>query len=441
MNARDPAFDRLLARYWDGTLSPTEWAALNARLESDPDARRWFREVCFQAVAVAEAGQPADAPSPTADATPDARPPAGRVRMSRRAALGFGVGAAAGLGAGLVANGFWNPPAPTAVPPVVPPAGAKVTWTRGQVFCAGSGGPPVEAGTVIPTGGGVCTVGPVSSAVLELADGSTLCLSADTTVTVTADGGRVVVDQGGATADLRAASEDRPAVAVGTPLVRLSTTTGADVDLSCGGRQTDVNVQRGRVAACDPNGVRTDLRNGELLTVGAGAAQTVRPAPILPDNFVLDFRERLPEGWRLGTREETPEGPLLVPQFWHDPYFSAKMCQIRSHQNWVRGLVRLFPDSVVTARYRADRTGDGQVSLVVRRPRSTFKDSGCLVWESQFLATPPGEWRTLTARAGELLENKEGPRFAPPWVAFLLIFNTYTEDIGLRVADFRVTRP
>ncbi len=427
MNARDAALDRLLARYWDGTLSPAEWDALNARLESDPDARRWFRELCVHAVVANEAGVPAEA-APTSPA------PTPRARVSRRVALGFGLGTAAGLGAGLIANSLWNQVAPPAVPLV----GAKVTWVRGQVFRTRSD-VPVVAGDIIPTGGGVSTVGPVSSAVLELTDGSTLCLSADTTVTVGDNGERVLVDQGGATADLRPASDDRPAVAVGTHMVGLSTTAGADIDLS-GGTQTEVNVQRGRVA-CDTNGVRTDLRNGELLTVGADAKPTVRPTPILPDNFTLDIRERLPEGWRVGTRDESAAGPLLVPQLWYDPYHSAQMYQIRSHQNWVRGLVRLFPDSVVTTRYRADRTGDGQVVLVVRRPRSTFKDSGCLVWESQFLATAPGEWRTLTVKAGEMLENKEGPRFAPPWVAFLLIFNTHTEDLGLRVADFRVTRP
>jgi ferric-dicitrate binding protein FerR (iron transport regulator) len=424
---RDPAFDRLLARYWDGTLTPAEWAELNARLEADPHARRWFREVCFQAVAANEAGPPADAPSR----------PAERGKVSRRAAIGLGLGAA-GVGAALAAHSLWN----RSAPPVAAVLGAKVTWTRGQVFRTGPSGDPLAVGDVIPTGGGVSTVGPTSAAVLELADGSTLCLSADTLVTVEEAGGRVLVKQGGATADLRPSAADRPGVQVSTPLVGLSSADGADVDLSSGGRQTEVNVQRGQVAACEPDGRLTDLRDGELLTVGADARPTVRPAPILPDNYVLDFTRRLPEGWRVGTREETPAGPLLAPQLWYDPYHSTQMYQIRSHQNWVRGLVRLFPDSVVSFRYRADRTGDGQVVLVSRRPRSTFKDCGCLIWEGRFLATPPGEWQPpVSVRAADLLDNHEGPRFAPPWVAFLLIFNTYTEDLGLRVADFRVTRP
>jgi ferric-dicitrate binding protein FerR (iron transport regulator) len=426
MTARDPALDRLLARYWDGTLSPAEADVLNARLESEPSARAWFREVCVQAVVACEAGV-------SANTCPAAAAPAG---VSRRTAIGFGLGAAAGLGAGVLATALLTHKTSTTVALL----GAKVTWTRGQVFRTGPNGEAVEAGAVVPSGGGLCTVGPTSSAVLELADGSTLCLSADTTVSVDDAGGRLVVKQGGATADLRPTATDRPPVEVGTALVALTTTSGADVDLCNGGRETEVTVQRGRVMA-ERDGVTTHLRNGELLTVAVDDKPTVRPTPILPDNFVLDFSERLPEGWGVGTREETPHGPELVPTPWFDPYHSARMHQIRSHQSWVRGLVRLFPDSVVSFRYRADRSGDGQVVLVARRPKSTFKDCGCLVWEGHFLATPAGDWQTVRVRASELLENKEGPRFAPPWVCFLLIFHSYTEDLGLRVADFRVTRP
>ena len=33
------------------------------------------------------------------------------------------------------------------------------------------------------------------------------------------------------------------------------------------------------------------------------------------------------------------------------------------------------------------------------------------------------------------------PTVEAPWVGFLLIVNTYTADLGLRVAEYRVTRP
>ena len=36
--------------------------------------------------------------------------------------------------------------------------------------------------------------------------------------------------------------------------------------------------------------------------------------------------------------------------------------------------------------------------------------------------------------------NKHAPKFGPPWVGFLVIFNTFEIDLGLEVAEFRVTR-
>jgi len=436
MTSRDPALDHLIARYWDDTLTADERAVLNARLESDPEARRWFREYCLQAVVAGEVAVPAE--SLNSPAVPPALPPtSGRGRPTRRTVLGFGLGTAAGIGAGATLHTLWN----QSSPPSLQPNGVRLTWTRGQVFRTGLNGGPLQAGAVIPSGSGVSTVGPTSSAVLELTDGSTLCLSTDTLVMVTDGGGRVVVQKGGATADLRPVEGDNPVVAVGTPQLGLSTTGGADIDLCSGGRETEVTVQRGRVTAADRAGTLTAVRDGELITVGMNGSTAVRPTPILPDNYVLSFAERLPEGWRVGRWESTPAGPVIVPELWFDPYHQADLYQIRSHHQWTRGLVRLFPDSVVSVRYRADRSADGQVVLVVRRPRSTFKDSGCLEWNGRFVASPPGECRTLTVRAADMLDHKETPPFAPPWVAFLLIFNAYTEDIGLRVVDFRVTRP
>lgn len=436
MTPRDPDLDRLLARYWDGTLAADEQAALNARLESDPEARRWFREYCLQAVVAGEVGvtaEPAKAP-----AVPHATGlPSGRGRLTRRTVLGFGLGTAAGIAAGAILHTLWNQSPLTAVQP----RGVRLTWTRGQVFRLDSNTEPLQAGAFIPAGEGVVTVGPTSSAVVELPDNSTLCLSADTVLSVSEGGGRAILHRGGVTADLRPSADDPPAMTVGTPQVSLTTGGGAEVDLSCGGRVTEVLVQRGRVAVADREGAVTEVRDGELLTLDAYNGLSLRPTPILTDNFVLEFTERLPEGWRVGHREEANTGVVIAPELYYDPYHAAKLYQIRSHNPWTRGMVRLFPDSVVTARYRADRSADGQVVLVVRRPRSAFKEHGCLTWDRRFEMCGRGEWRTIRVRAADMLDNKEGPRFPPPWVAVLLIFNTYTEDIGLRVADFRVTRP
>ena len=58
-----------------------------------------------------------------------------------------------------------------------------------------------------------------------------------------------------------------------------------------------------------------------------------------------------------------------------------------------------------------------------------------------FAAARPKEWQWLTVRAGDMRDNVEAPKFGDPWVGFLVIFNTYTADLGLRVAEFRVDPP
>jgi hypothetical protein len=434
----------MFARYWDDALTPAEWDALNARLDADPVARQWFREVSAHAVAAGEVPTSSAAPPAPMREVQSADPPPTTEsrrsrRLSRRAALGFGLGTAAGLTAGgLIARSWVTEPSPAPGERTW----ARLTWTRGEVVATADGpGNTLAVGAVITPGSGVSTVGPTSSAVVELVDGSTLCLSADTTVAVRA-GGRVVLEQGGATADLRAPVNGRPSAEVVTPLVELIAGGEADVDLTSGGRATELTVQRGQVGVCDhAEGIVTSVRDGELLTVAANGGRTVRPAPVVPDKYTLDIRDRLPEGWRVGTRELTPDGPVVVTERWYDPIHRDYLYQIRSHNQWTRGLVRLFPDSVVSVKYHADRPADGQVILVVRRPRTSFKDSGCVSWDGRFDGCQAGEWRTLSVRAADMLGGDSPPPFAPPWVAFMLIFNTYTEDVGLRVADFRVSRP
>ena len=63
-----------------------------------------------------------------------------------------------------------------------------------------------------------------------------------------------------------------------------------------------------------------------------------------------------------------------------------------------------------------------------------------LEWNGTFAAAPPGEWRWLEVRAEDMLRppNRHAPRFGAPWVGFLVILNTYTADLGLKVAEFRV---
>jgi hypothetical protein len=64
-----------------------------------------------------------------------------------------------------------------------------------------------------------------------------------------------------------------------------------------------------------------------------------------------------------------------------------------------------------------------------------------LEWNGEYGSHPiePDGWRTLRVTAQEMRENPFTPKFGPPWFGFLFIFNTYDRDLGLQVAEFRVS--
>jgi len=160
-----------------------------------------------------------------------------------------------------------------------------------------------------------------------------------------------------------------------------------------------------------------------------------------PDRFAWDLTHPLPRGWQVGTREEGPAGPVVRPAFYFDPYHRARMSQIRSDHDWTRGFFRLLPTSVVRVRYRVDRPGPSQLCICVRTGRSRVPDTGVLEVNGAFEGARPGEWQVLDVRAADMLDNKCAPAFGPPWVGFLVIFNTYETDLGLCVGGFEVIPP
>lgn len=422
----DDRLDRLVQGYWDGTLTAAEAAELDARLAADPAARDWVRTVCFQAAVTSEW---AAAGRPVAEPVPRPTPKVSR----RRLIAGFGLGTAVGLTGGLLA-------ARLAVGR--PPQAVRVVWSRGQVFAADGFDRPLTAGSVVPAGVSVVTVGTNSAAALECPDGSRLNLSADSAVAVDVAAGWVRLLRGALAADLKAAADPHPPLSLATAAAALTAGGGVELAISSTPDATELQVQHGRAAVTSPAGVRLgEATAGELFTVHADGRHRKQAVPLVPDRYALDLTAPWLAGWQVGTRADTPDGPVLRPAFWYDPYHSAVLSQIRSHNVWTRGLVRLYPDSELHVRYRADRPAFGEVVLVVRTPGCVRGATGNLQWDGTFRACLPGEWATLTARADALLDNRHTPEFGPPWVAFLLIFNTFDADIGLCVADVRVSRP
>jgi len=162
-------------------------------------------------------------------------------------------------------------------------------------------------------------------------------------------------------------------------------------------------------------------------------------------SFAWPLDRPLPPGWAVGTRVHTPDGWVVRAEAYPDPYYGGKrMYQIRSDQSWARGFFRLDGESSVRVGYRVRERQRGQVCFCVRSPNPGSPDTGMLEWNGDFVPPAPGEqWQTLDVRAGDLTRppNHHAPRFGPPWVGFLVIFNTFEENVGLTVSEFQVSGP
>lgn len=428
----DRRLDELFVRYWDNTLTDAQAEDLEQRLKSDPAARAWFQFLLLQVSAAADFGAVARAvsesvPSPRGDAS------GRRPWLSRRGLLGFLSGS---LAAGLVLGGFnrW-------FRAETPGTLVRATAVRGTVTVRTADGREVPNGAPIPPGGIVSTYGLDSSVVLAYPDGTGLSLIGDSIVTL-ADGGlRLLLRQGAVTADVRPQPPDASRLTLATGRVSLPGLSGVLMTLGQTASATDVEVHQGVVDAAAPSGERLDIvRAGELLTVRSGGDHQKRPTPTTPEEFAWDLSRPLPEDWHIGCREVTADGPVVRPEFWFDPYHQAIMSQVRSNNQWTRGFFRLEPSSLIRVRYWVDEPGPSQLCFCVRTDQPRSPETGMVECNTAFAKARPREWQWLEVRAADMLDNRHAPKFRPPWVGFLIIFNTYKVDLGLRIAEFQVTR-
>ena len=284
--------------------------------------------------------------------------------------------------------------------------------------------------------------GAMAAAVSTYPDGTTVSLVGDSAVTVDKNGLRL--HRGTANADIRPRAADADDLFLMTPLATLSTLSGVLLTLGLGAAGPRWKSRRGRWLCPTPRGLRWPLSARENCLPFARTGTTAASQPHAPaDEFVLDLSRSLPDGWVVGRRDETADGVVLRPEPWPDPYYGGTvMHQIRSDHRWTRGFFRASEESVVHVRYRAERDlANGQMCFCVRTAKSQCSDTGMLHYNDGFKATAPGEWEWLHVRIADMLKNDQAPRFRTPMVAFLLILNTYTEDIGLEIAEFRVTPP
>jgi ferric-dicitrate binding protein FerR (iron transport regulator) len=434
----------LFVRYWDDALTAAETAELEERLATDPAAREWFQVFTLQAVAAADlrAAEP-ELARPAANSVP-ATPASARSprRLSRRRALGYMGGLAAGVAAAVLGRWVWLEPARQN------PLNQSVRLgsVRGTVTLRDADGTVLPTDAPVPAGGTVVTNGPGASALLFYPNGTNVALTEDSAVTLgpTGEDDRLRLDRGVIAADVRQPLVGGSTLTLATAQTVLTNGAGAIVTLYQAATVTEVGVQRGSVNVSAPTGRSLgELRGGELLTVrsdGDFQKQAIRAAAYA---YELDLTRPLAAGWAVGHLEARDKEPILVPEFWFDPFYQKPMYQIRSDKAWARGFFQLRPDSIVRVRYRVARSGAGQVCFCVRTPDVRSPDTGMLEWNGTYRADPlnPKAWQTLEVRTGDMLDNRYPPKFGNPWIGFLLIFNTYETDLDLQVAEFRVVPP
>ncbi len=450
--------EELFVRYWDNALSPTETDELAELLASDPAVLDCFQFLSTQAVASAELPPIAfpafDVEHEAAKESEEAGRECGLGRVppnksggwSRRRMLRLlGGGLAAGISAFAFGRTFWRgrddrdgrdgePDETTQV---------RVIAVHGTATVRAADGKLISATGTVPTGATVSIQGLGSTATLLYPDGSTVALLNDSALTVHESGRLLLLHQGMANAEL-CPREDGQRLTLTTPLLSLSHVNDTSVIVGQGLRSTEIEVRQGSVSVSAPTGEpMTVVRQGELLTVGANGIRTQQPIPTTPEEFFWNLADPLPEGWVVGRREVAGNTPLVRCEAWPDPYYNGTvMYQIRSDKQWTRGLFRLVEESGIHVRYRAKRNSPkGQVCFCVRTMQSWSSETGMLEYNGGFQATSAGEWRWLHIPAGSMLANKHTPAFSAPWVGFLVIFNTFETDVGLEVAEFRVTSP
>jgi ferric-dicitrate binding protein FerR (iron transport regulator) len=426
--------EELFAAYWDGTLTGAAADEFGHRLATDPRARAAFEMYCLTAVIAADLRPVAETGDPAAR----------RGRWSRRRVLGL-VGGALAAGLGGVGLVRWLWPADPA-----PHSGQRdmsllLRPVRGTVTLTDSGGRPLPADGSVPPGATLSTSGPAAAAVLLFPNGTNLALAGEAQLVVGSDGNRVELRRGVMTADVRNPFVGLPALTLATAEAVLSGLREVLVTIDRGPEMTEVGVQAGLVSVAAPTGRQLDqVREGEMLTVSADGHRK-QPIPETPMKYDWDLRPPLPPGWAVGSRVRDAGEWVVKAEAYPDPYWDGtRMFQIRSHQTWARGFFRLEPESTVSVRYRVKARQRGQVCFCVRTGDPRSSNTAMLEWNGDFLPPEPGQpWRALEVRAGDMLRppNRHAPAFDPPWVGFLVIFNTFTEDVGLVVSEFGVSGP
>jgi hypothetical protein len=434
IESRDDRFEELALRYWDNVLSDPQAVEFEDRLRRDLDARDRFRSLSLQAVTAADRA----AVGRMDQASPDSPPTTTGTWTRRKVLRVFSGGLAAGVFAGLLGRDFLD----------LRSQSVRIAELSGAVrVMTENGEQAARKGGEVPAGGTISTYGFDSSVQLTCPDGTGVALAGDSSITLE-HAKRLVLRRGNAVADVPAQDDPRAPLVLATAALSVTSPNGASLAIGQLLSGTEISVREGRVNVSAPTGEpMMVVREGEMLTVHNDGDSKKQALPPTPNNFAWDLTRPLPESWHIGTLGETANGrPVVRPAVYPDPYHKyTPMYQIRSDKQWMRGFFRLVPESRITVNYRLARIPRrgvrSQLVVCVRSTKLPNSATGVLECNDAFAGARRGEWQTLEIRAKDMLDNVHTPAFDAPWIGFLVIFNTYEDDLGLEISDFRVTGP
>ena len=428
------ALDRSICRYWDGSLNESELAEFNRLLIRDPMARAWFAEWADHAAAASVQLGHIPMPVPGSSQQPYRKPP-----MSRRQLLStFGIGAALGIVGGvfLPRNSYVPEVAAASVEPI------RVVRKQGDVVVRDRSGVELPDSRELPAGGSIQTVGESSNATLALSGESTLCLCPETVLVRADHGTKLMLTRGGFIGDFHPPMTDHSLI-VGSSNVSILHTGRTEILLSHSETSSELSVLRGTAAMIAfPTIGPVIATAGEMVTLRSAQAYETQPIPLIPDQCQWQLDRPTPGiTWPVGLVKYSHGRGCISPVRTKDKHRAADVMQLRSNHAYTRGMVRIFPDSVIECDYRLDRPGSVEMTWCTRAIPSTRRVSGHLNWQGNLPANEPGAWRTLRLLGRDLVNHDNGPTHGAPWVGFLLIFNTGDADLGLCVSRLRVSRP
>ena len=428
--------DHLIQRYLDADLSEAECQAFDALLAQEDFCIRLAEyavdtahlyELGREGLLMGESGGRKQSPG------------------HRRRALHLGAGVAALIAVVVLVMIWMNHESMTTLCQVTDVSGSVVLQTdQGEVR--------VEKGSPVRVGDLIRAEGLESYVQFAFADGTQMVLTDGAVVQVLHANGqkKVFLYQGLLSADVSTQSAQIPLI-ISTPQANAKV-LGTRLSLHADTNSTELGVFTGHVQMTrHSDGEVVDVKTGQQAVAARQGKLVVVPISPTADTWEEDFETGLPDHWRCGQwithglPDGSSGGVLANALFFGKPRPDNYHC-ITTYKDWTRGLFRIHADSVLHVTYKLLDPGWFQIMICVRSDQEKqFHVGNYEAHDSTWWNVPAQQWHTVHIPLHSFAKSTDpdqtgelSPRIGD--VAYMLFFNSLTQDIGLVIDRLWVTR-